>query len=309
MFSLTYDAKVAAVPQGELVNNKVQLVSSEVEVINFTTVLHTNASSGVVGYDASVGQTNLPGPFGGYEDGEQEEVSSWSEDQWDIQVEHKFPDPEFYEQMIEDMAVHAQATYGISWPPAWLKSQTEGVQPPEHRDQWIPIDPSYRTAWYRLLRDIREFHDTGLLAPYSNPKITINDERYLRQNHYEYKWVSWYVKKRLDNLTFGQAQILFDNEIPSIFVLQEEYYEEMDDEEIRTYYDDWYFRIKELCASCIETDYTKLMTRHLISACCRDNHKTCDYCEWRAHCFHMFESYKRNSEGSIDRDRKALARC
>ena len=240
-----------------------------------------------------------------------EEDSVSSDDRWDIEVEHRFPDPEFYEQMIDVISGKAEVTYSVNWPLTWLRAEAVGPQlPPEHRDQWIPIQPTVRTTWYRLLRDIREFYETGLLAPYSNPNTAIDGARYLRQNHYGYKWVSLYVKKRLDNLTFGQAQVLFENEIPSIFVLQEEFYQEMDNEEISTYYDDWYMKIEALCASCIEADCTKLMTRRLVSACCRDNHKTCDYCEWRAHCFHMFESYRRNSIMSDeDRDQRVLARC
>jgi hypothetical protein len=233
-----------------------------------------------------------------------------SEDQWDIEVEHKFPDPEFYEQMIDDISIRAVVSYGVVKPTIWLNTQATRQQPSEHRDQWIPIQPECRTTWYRLLRDIREFYGTGLLAPYTNPDITIYNERYLRHNHYGYKWVSLYVKKRLDNLTFGQAQVLFDNEIPSIFVLQEEFYEEKDDKEIATYYDNWYTKIETLCASCIEADCTKHMTKLLISACCRENHKTCDYCEWKAHCFHMFESYKRNAINDvINSDDRVLNRC
>ena len=240
-----------------------------------------------------------------------EEDSVSSDDQWDIEVEHKFPDPDFYEQMIDVISGKADSTYSVNWPPTWSRARDVSPQlPSEHRDQWIPIQPTFRTTWYRLLRDIREFYETGLLAPYSNPNIAIDGARYLRQNHYGYKWVSLYVKKRLDNLTFGQAQVLFENEIPSIFVLQEEFYQEMDNEEISTYYDDWYMKIEALCASCIEADCTKLMTRRLVSACCRDNHKTCDYCEWRAHCFHMFESFRRNSiKADIDSDHRVLARC
>jgi hypothetical protein len=309
MFSLTYGAKDAVMPHETQAIEEVNLEESYVQIDSPTTVLYVNDLLGIDNDYKGVDYSDLPGPIVEQEGMIQEDETTISDDQWDIEVEHKFPDPEFYEQMIDDIADRAQVTYGIHWPPTWLKTKTKMELPPEQKDQWIPIEPAYRTTWYRLLRDIIDFHETGLLAPYSNPNITHN-ERFLRQNHYEYKWVSWYVKNRLDNLSFGQAQILFDNEIPSLFVLQEEYYEEMDDREISTYYDDWYFRMEALCASCMETGYTKLMTKQLVSACCRDSHKTCDYCEWRAHCFHMFESYRRNSNRvGLDEDQMSLARC
>ena len=76
----------------------------------------------------------------------QDDDSIVSEDQWDIEVEHKFPDPEFYHQMINDISSQAKATYDVNKPATWSKAHTEWIHPSEHRDQWIPIQPTFRTT-------------------------------------------------------------------------------------------------------------------------------------------------------------------
>lgn len=306
----TIKVEVAPEPSGINVNEAIVPDTSDLQPEFITINSPTEEASGWNTFEDDSAVNSIPEVHENRGQIGRDDDNSTTDDLWDIEVEHKFPDPEFYDQMIYDISSQARATYGVNKPTTWSKTHTEWKHPSESRDQWIPIRPTFRTTWYRLLRDIREFYETGLLAPYSNPDIATSEGIYVRHNHYGYKWVSLYVKKRLDNLTFGQAQVLFDNEIPSIFVLQDEFYMEMDDKEITAYYDEWYKKIEALCASCIEANCTEHMTNLFISACCRDNHRTCDYCEWKAHCFHMFESYKRNSNKNVtNRDGMALAQC